>query len=106
VGDAKLEKFHPVGKTGKLYGIDSIGNLLPGFPVNYNVTGQWTESSPIVADFDGDGSSDILIGDETHYIRGFSATERRSPAFRSTGDSMPERYRRRRTSTAMASSTW
>ena len=73
MGDAKLEMFIP-SKNGKLYGIDSIGNFLPGFPVNYNVTGQWTESSPIVADFDGDGSPDIVIGDETHYIRGFSAT--------------------------------
>jgi len=60
-------------KNGRLYGIDSIGNFLPGFPVFYNTTGQYTESSPIVADFDGDGLQDILVGDESHYIRAFSA---------------------------------
>jgi hypothetical protein len=71
-GDAKLEIFVP-SKNGKLYGIDSAGNYLAGFPVNYNVTGQWTESSPIIADFDGDGLSDVLIGDETKYVRAYSA---------------------------------
>ena len=87
-GDAKLEMFIP-SKNGKLYGINSVGVFLPGFPVNYNVTGNWTESSPIVADFDGDGSPDILIGDETHYIKGFSATGVALQGFPLlTGDSM------------------
>lgn len=72
-GDAKLEMFVP-SKNGRLYGIDSIGNFLPGFPVFYNTTGQYTESSPIIADFDGDGLQDILIGDESHYIKAFSRT--------------------------------
>ena len=62
----------------------AIGDFLPGFPVFYNTTGQYTESSPIVADFDGDGSPDILIGDESHYIRAFSASRAsRWPASRS-----------------------
>jgi hypothetical protein len=70
-GDAKLEMFVP-SKNGKLYGIAYNGVFLPNFPVNYNTTGNWTESSPIIADFDGDGTPDVLIGDETHYIRAFN----------------------------------
>jgi len=72
-GDAKLEIFVP-SKTGLLYGINSVGAYLPGFPVSYNTTGGYTESSPIIGDLDGDGAPDILIGDETKYIRAFSAT--------------------------------
>jgi hypothetical protein len=72
-GDAKLEMFIP-SKNGRIYGIDSVGNFLPGWPVFYNTTGGYTESSPVIADLDGNGSPDIVLGDESRYIRAFSVS--------------------------------
>lgn len=46
------------------------GTLLPGWPQNL---GSGSESSPVVADFDGDGVPDIVHGGEAGVLRGWSA---------------------------------
>jgi hypothetical protein len=70
-GDGKLETFLP-SSDGYLYGITSTGADLAGWPVEYSsyVT---TESSPIIIDIDGDSAEDIILGDETEYIRAWNA---------------------------------
>ena len=70
-GDAKLEMFIP-SKNGRIYGLTSVGNFLPGWPIFYNTTGGYTESSPIIGDFDGDGVPDIAIADESRFLRAFT----------------------------------
>jgi hypothetical protein len=40
---------------------------MPGFPVTYSLT-TYTESSPVIADIDGDGLRDVLIGSEEKNI--------------------------------------
>jgi hypothetical protein len=86
-GDAKLEIFMP-SRNGLLYGITSTGAYLPGWPVVYSAT-TYTQSSPIIADLDGDGGPDIVIGDETQYIRGFDASGQAIAGFPlTTGDAM------------------
>jgi len=69
-GDAKLEMFIP-SKNGRIYGLTYNGNFLPGWPVFYNTSAQYTESSPIVADVDGNGVPDIVLGDESNFLRAF-----------------------------------
>jgi hypothetical protein len=46
------------------------GQFYPGWPVQFN-TSVATECSPTVADIDGDGSLDIIIGDESRYVYAF-----------------------------------
>jgi hypothetical protein len=46
------------------------GQFYTGWPVQFN-TSVATECSPTVADIDGDGSLDILIGDESRYLYAF-----------------------------------
>jgi hypothetical protein len=54
--DGKLETFIPT-YDGKLYGLTyNTGANLAGFPTTYS-TVTYTESSPIIADIDGDGSA-------------------------------------------------
>jgi hypothetical protein len=48
---------------------DSTGNLVPGWP--RSVGGVVSESSPIVADFSGDGVSDIVFGNEGGLLYGW-----------------------------------
>jgi hypothetical protein len=64
--DGKLETFVPT-YDGKLYGLTYTGTNLAGFPTTYSTT-TYTESSPIIADIDGDGLRDILIGSEEKAI--------------------------------------
>jgi hypothetical protein len=51
---------------------DFQGNVRPGWPVLTN--GFTSESSPIVADFSGDGVPDIVFGNEEGFIRGWNAS--------------------------------
>ncbi|HEY3131633.1 MAG TPA: FG-GAP-like repeat-containing protein [Acidobacteriota bacterium] len=70
-GDGKLEIFIGSG-DGYVYGFDSLGNTLPGWPQstgaaagdgNYGVF-----SSPCVADLDGDGVYEVIVGAFSHLI--------------------------------------
>jgi hypothetical protein len=49
-----------------------LGADLPGWPVYYSNT-TYTESSPVIADITGDGSPDIILGDEAKYINAWNA---------------------------------
>ncbi|HEX38075.1 MAG TPA: T9SS type A sorting domain-containing protein [Candidatus Cloacimonetes bacterium] len=51
--------------NNKLYALDWLGNDLPGFP--YDVTGG-IESTPAVADLDGNGLYDIVFGCNDKYL--------------------------------------
>jgi hypothetical protein len=53
----------------RIYVIDRDGNDLPGWPVIFAT--QFSECSPVVADVDGDGFLDIVMGDEQGFICGF-----------------------------------
>jgi hypothetical protein len=71
--DGKLETIIP-SSNGKLYAIRHNGADLPGWPVTYAyVAGIVTESSPIVADITGDGSLDVILGDESQFIHAWDA---------------------------------
>ena len=48
-----------------LYGIDQMGELLPGWPVNL---GGKVNSSPVFADLDGDSSVEIITGTDTGVV--------------------------------------
>jgi hypothetical protein len=68
-GDGKLEVVVVgyVSSATELYVIKADGQFYPGWPVQFN-TSVATECSPTVADIDGDGSLDIVIGDESRYV--------------------------------------
>jgi hypothetical protein len=87
-GDAKLELFIP-SRNGKLYGIASNGSYLPGWPVTYSTTAIYSESSPVIADVDGDGSPDIVLGDESQFIRAWNVSGQMLAGFPlATGDAL------------------
>ncbi len=71
-GDAKLEIF-VARANGNIYGMQSNGVVLAGWPKQYSAT-TYTESSPIIGDIDGDGILDIVLGDETQYIHAWNAS--------------------------------
>jgi chitodextrinase len=54
----------------RLYIFKANGQSYPGWPVQFN-TGMATECSPVVADVDGDGSPDVVIGDESRFVYAF-----------------------------------
>jgi hypothetical protein len=59
------------GADGRVVAYDRTGALLPGWS---NVTlGAATEASPAVADLDGDGSLEVLIGGEDRRLHAFHA---------------------------------
>jgi hypothetical protein len=66
-GNGKLETVFP-SANGNLYAITWNGGWLGGWPVQYS-DHTYTESTPIIADIDGDGLSDVILGDETKVIK-------------------------------------
>ncbi len=55
-------------KDGLVYGIDQLGNPLPGWPVEYD--GNYA-LSPVIADLDNDGSVEVIVVSATGYIYAF-----------------------------------
>ena len=65
-GDGGSDIVVPVS-DGKLYALDSAGNLRPGWPVSIGDVAdlfgsQVINSSPRIADLDGDGSNEVIVG--------------------------------------------
>jgi hypothetical protein len=73
-GDGRLD-IVAAGTDGRLYAWNGSGVLLPGFAdVRFSsLTEAATESSPVVADIDGDGSPDIVIGSDDATLAAFGA---------------------------------
>ncbi|MBI1797228.1 MAG: VCBS repeat-containing protein [Candidatus Eisenbacteria bacterium] len=71
------------GEDGKIYVYDRNGNALPAFASSRysNLTSAVSESSPVVADIDGDGLPDIVMGDENGVLNGISGTGAVLPGF-------------------------
>lgn len=70
LGDPRFDVV-ACGTDGRVMAWDPGGNVLPGFS---NLTvGAATEASPAVADLDGDGSLEILIGAEDRRLYAFHA---------------------------------
>jgi len=71
------------GTNGKIYVFDGDGNALPGLNgVTYsNVGFSSSEASPVVADINGDGINDILMGDELGRLAAISGTGSMLPGF-------------------------
>jgi hypothetical protein len=55
-----------------LYVFDYQGNDYPGWPIIASYA--YSEASPVVGDVNGDGSVDILFGDEGRFIYGFDTS--------------------------------
>jgi hypothetical protein len=66
--------------NGHIYGYASNGALLSGWPQQYSAI-TTTESSPVIADMDGDGSLDIILGDESVFINAWDASGNNVPGF-------------------------
>ena len=63
--------------SGILYGIDTEGNILPGWPVD---VGSSIESSPSIADFNGDDIPEIVVSSSTNDLNvGWSKNHPVSP---------------------------
>jgi hypothetical protein len=85
--DIVLVHHSTVPLESRLYVLDRDGNDLPGWPVVYAT--QFTECSPVVADIDGDGFLDIVMGDEQGFINGFDRSGSRLAGFPiGTGDAV------------------
>lgn len=65
--DLEIVVCHQNTIESRLYVIQHNGNNMPGWPIVYNPNDN-TESSPVVADVNGDGNLDIMLGDESRFI--------------------------------------
>jgi WD40 repeat protein len=63
---------------GWLYAWNEDGMLLPGFPVELPMD---SDSSPALADFDGDGQPWIVFGDDTGWLHVVDTAGRERPGF-------------------------
>jgi hypothetical protein len=79
--DGKLESvvYWWDGIQAKIYIIDYQGNDYPGWPVVISTS--YTESSPVVADIDGNGVLDVVLGDETRFIYAWDISGNLIPGF-------------------------
>jgi hypothetical protein len=70
-GDGYLDIAYP-GSDGKLYAYRRDGVQLPGFPATF-ATGltEATQSTPAIADLDGDHLLEIVFGDETGKVHAY-----------------------------------
>jgi hypothetical protein len=76
LGDLDADTFLDIaypGSDGKLYAFRRDGVPLPGFPVTYAVgLNEATQSTPSLADIDGDQRLEILFGDETGKVHAYN----------------------------------
>ncbi len=70
-GDPRLDVV-ACGADGHLVAWDPLGNVLPGFS-SVALGGAGTEASPAVADLDGNGTLEILIGADDRRLYAFHA---------------------------------
>jgi hypothetical protein len=59
--------YHSVSTT-RLYLLEDNGTDYAGWPLTVSTDDIYTESQPVIADLDGDGMLDIMIGDESKLI--------------------------------------
>ena len=76
-GDGVLDVVVPLA-NGKLYAFDALGSLKPGWPVSIgDVTDQFNSqvinSSPRIADLNGDGHPEIVVGSMDKHLYAFNA---------------------------------
>ena len=60
-------------ETGRLYGIDAFGFMLPGWPVRVN---DQVSGAPLILDLDGDGRQDVLSASREGGIYGWDISGR------------------------------
>lgn len=65
--DLEIVIVHMNTIESRLYVVQHNGSNMPGWPIVYNPNDN-TESSPVVADVDGNGTPDIILGDESRFI--------------------------------------
>ena len=58
--------WYPGYCGGSIYALDRFGQLLPGFPRYIH---EAIQSSPAIADINGDGSPEIIVGTGSYYYR-------------------------------------
>jgi hypothetical protein len=87
IADMNADGFADIvaaGSDGRIYVIDRNGAFNPAFNASsrYSVLPSFaSESSPVVADIDGDGLPDVVMGDEEGVLNGISGTGVRLPGF-------------------------
>jgi hypothetical protein len=78
--DLEIVVVHQNTIESRLYVMEHDGSNRPGWPIIYNPTDN-TESSPVVADVDGDSSLDIILGDESRFVYAWDVDGNMVPGF-------------------------